>query len=165
MRRYPWARIPRFVRLVEQGQGVRAHQALGEILDQFAGEQPRLGPRKIRCGALVGHCLRAAHQAGAPSEPILRQFMTTLDAMSAARTWDGVCRTIHDYLDSLLALLRPEMIGDVERVVRVAQRDLSQNVSRPRSLASYAEESGLSVSHLSRRFTDVVGQTFSAERR
>jgi len=163
---YPWWLFTRVAGHVEHGDHVAAHVDLDQVLDRMEVEHgPELAPRKMRCAAILSHCLRGAYRGGAPGEPVLVDYMQTLDAMATRRSWPGVRTLMHASLESLIAQVQSQQRGDVERLVDHIRRQIRDSPEALLTLAQYAYDNHVNADYLSRRFHEIAGQTFCAERR
>lgn len=163
---YPWWLFTRIAAHVEAGSHDDAHADLDRALDRMDHEHgPDLGPRTMRCSAVLSHALRGAYSGGAPSEPILITYMETLDTLAAAPDWEEVRRVMHESFDGLLEKVSGDYRGDVDELVAAIRATIRNEPGAVRSLADYARTHHLHPDHLSRRFHTIAGQTFTAERR
>jgi len=136
------------------------------LLAEFDQEHgPALAPRKLRCGMVMSDCLRGARLSGAPSEPIMDQMMAAIDRLARVRSWAGVCRLMHDFVDRLLDFVVRCKATRLERVIQTIQRDLSQDPAKADSLQGYARDAQMHPDYLSRQFKQTTGQTFCDTRR
>ena len=62
-------------------------------------------------------------------------------------------------------MIRPERRMDVQRFVHEVRKDMRRNLESPRTLRQYAEIGGISIGHLSRAFTAIIGMSFRKELR
>jgi len=166
MSRYPWWLPMRLATRIESCQTHAAHDDLERVLARFDREHDRaLAPRKLRCAALMSVCLRGAHRGGAASEAILDRFMHGLDELAGIRSWPGVCTFMQQYIDDMLAEVRPHQTGEVEQLVRAIRKALIQSPDRVRSLKQYAKNAGLNADYVSRKYIELTGESFREERR
>lgn len=161
--RYPWQLLHRLANRIELAQSEDAHSDLDQILRVISGGKGRLDIRKMRSSQVISFCLRGAYKGGAPSDLILEEHHQVLQNTASERTWAGVQRLMHDYVDNLLAKVRPERRTDLQRFLVWMRRDMAEHTERPRRLSEYARIAGLSVEHLSRTFSSTVGRTYREE--
>ena len=163
---YPWWLFIRVAGHVEHGNHQAAHDDLDHVLNRMDREHgPELSPRKMRCGAILSHCLRGAYRGGAPGESILVEYMQMLDALAAKRSWKGVRKQMHVHLDSLLNHVQSQHHRDIDRLVARIRRQLRDSPELVLTLAKYAHQHHVNPDYLSRRFHQIAGQSFCAERR
>ncbi len=166
MSRYPWWLPTRLASRIENCQVQEAHDDLERVLLRFDREHTAaLSPRKLRCAAVMGLCLRGAHRGGASSEVILDQFMAGLEKLAIVRSWVSVCKFMRDYVDALLAEVRPKQTGEVERLVRSIRSEMTKSSDRVWLLKQYSNNAGLSAGYLSRKFTELTGVNFREQRK
>ncbi len=163
--RYPWQLLNRLAERFELYQVDEAHADLDCLLDVIAQGSRLIDLRKLRCAQVISFCMRGALAANAPSSELLSDHIRTLSHLARLSTWLAARTLMHGYLDGLFAMIRAERRTDVQRLVQQIRKDLRHNLESPRTLRQYAEISGLSVAHLSRSFTVVVGLPFRKELR
>ena len=164
MSRYPWQLLPQLATRIESHQIEEAHADLNGLLAIIeAHSSANLALRKFRCAQLISVSLRGALRGGAESETILREHIAVLERLAAARTWKAVERLMHDYVDELLARVRPQRHTNVERLIAWMEEDMRDSLREPKTLAQYARLGDVSVAHLSRCFSALRGCTFRAE--
>ena len=163
---YPWWLFTRVANHVEHGNHQAAHTDLDHVLNRIEREHgPELAPRKLRCGAILSHCLRGAYRGGAPSEPILIEYMQMLDALATKRSWMGVQKAMHAYLDCLMKHVRTQHRRGIDRIVDHIRSEIRESPESVLTLAEYAHNFHVNPDYLSRRFHKIAGQSFCAERR
>lgn len=166
MPRYPWRLLLQLGAHIEHGQYQEAHLALDRALDIItAARSGRLPLRKMRCAQVAGVCLRGAHRGGAPSSVILDEHLESLEELASQRSWKLVVELMHAYIDRLIGRVQPKQHTNMQRLVAWIREDIRSSLDAPRSLAQYAQTAGVSVGHLSRCFTTIVGYSFREERR
>lgn len=164
--RYPWQLITQIAARIEHDNAAEAHRLLERFLQRVEREHPkRLSSRKLRCGALLSHCLRAAHRGGAASERILAEHADAIERLTDLRSWSAVRNDLHAYVDRLLSHMRAHRHTDMEQLIDAIRADLRESPGKTRSLSEYAREADVSLAHLSRTFRRLVGSTFRDERR
>lgn len=77
----------------------------------------------------------------------------------------GVCKFMRDFVDAMLAEVRPQQTGEVEQLVRRIRSEMAKSPNRVDSLKRYAHDAGFSADYVSRKFTEFTGVNFRVERR
>lgn len=164
MSRYPWHLLPQLATRIESHQVEAAHEDLDGLLVIIgAHSSPNLALRKLRCAQLITISLRGALHGGAESEALLQGHIEVLEKLAAARTWKVVQLLMHNYVDELLAHVRPQRHTNVERLVAWMKEDMRDSLKEPKTLTQYARSGDVSVAHLSRCFASLRGCTFREE--
>lgn len=164
MRAYRWELLPKLAIEIEYGRRKGARRDLSELLDIFVIQSgPDLTLRKLRCAQTASACLRGARCGGAPSVVLLQEHLSFLRRLSGLRSWAGVCRAMHAYVDDLIDKVKPAGRNRMERIVASIREDLRASLADPRTLAQYAAELELSEGHLSRCFAEIAGRPFREE--
>ena len=164
--RYRWELLPLLASEVEFARHKAAHRDLTDLLEILARQSGNdLTLRKMRCAQTMSACVRGARLGGGPSAALLSEHIEALRRLSRLRSWDGVKRAMHRYVEQLISLVRPAGRGRMERIVASIRDDLRTSLAEPRSLAQYAAELDLSEGHLSRSFAVIAGRPFRQELR
>ena len=164
--RYPWKLGQRLATRIETCQRPAAHADLDQLLAIVArARSGGLSLRKLRCAQLVSLCLRGAHAAGAPSNVILDKHLQILDQLAGQRTWKAMMRLMHGYVDELIDGIRVDQRTSTQRLVQMIHRDMKATPDSSRTLQEYAQAADVSLAHLSRAFTAIVGVNFREELR
>jgi len=163
---YPWQRVPRLSQRIRYGQRDLAHQETTVLLEEFDQEHgAALAAKKLRCAMVMSYCLRGARQSGAPGDLVLDELMASVDRLTRARTWNGVHRLMHGFIDRILDHVVKQSHSKLERVIQNIQRDLSQDPGQAKPLQAYAATAQMHPDYLSRQFKRAAGQTFCEARR
>jgi len=164
MPRYPWELLPKLVVQIETCRREPAHEILDRLLDiVFQDRRKGLNFRKLRCAQITSAMLRAAHRGGAASASILTESHETLERLTTYPSWKRIRAGMHEYLDGLLDQVRPSHHTDIEILVGRIREHMANSLDAPRSLAQHADAGGVSVGHLSRSFSAIVGRSFREE--
>ncbi len=151
---------------IETCQRAPSHADLDALLAIVARARSGGMPlRKLRCAQLVSLCLRGAHAAGAPSNIILGRHLEMLDKLAACRSWKRLRQLMHAYVDELINGVRADQQSSTQRLVQMIHKDLKVAPESARTLKEYADAAEVSLSHLSRAFTSIVGVSFREELR
>jgi AraC-like DNA-binding protein len=163
-KRYRWDLLPKLASEIEYGMRPEAHRNLMALIESFKRDSDSLTVGKMRCAQTMSACMRGARRAGAPSHVLFGEHLVMLDEVSAMRSWNGVSRRLHAYLDELFEHRAPRkqplaMAAKVQQILSVVRASLAQ----PRTLEHYAAELNVSTGHLSRAFAAIVGRPFRDE--
>jgi AraC-like DNA-binding protein len=163
---YRWELLPEVVEAIERADEARALALLHELLPEIAKSTPGgVSAFRMRCAQCMSACLRGARRTGASSDELLDDHMRALERLGRARTRARAGAELRRYVRRLLRQARPDTRSRIERIVAGIRDDLRQRPQRPRTLAHYAREHGLSVGHLSRSFARIAGRPFGDEAR
>ncbi len=164
-RRYPWGVLPRLAVAIEHCRREDAHQYLDQLLTVFReyGGSPQFF--KLRCASILSYCMRAALRGGGPGEALMNDGFRMLNRFEKDLTWVQVERLMHRTLERMLNQVQPALRTNIEAVVRRIQKAMTASTESPRTLKQYADAADVSVAHLSRCFTAIIGRPFREEQR
>ena len=80
--------------------------------------------------------------AGALSKDLLDEHLRVLEQLAVRRTWQSVCKLMHEYVDTAIGLVQPERRTDLQRFVAWMVADIKSSLEMPRSLVQYADAAG-----------------------
>lgn len=163
-RAYRWQLLPDLASHIEHGRAELAKPvftALIEAIDDVEGADAELF--RLRCAQCMSACLRGAQRGGAPSDVLLDEHLVALRRLARLTTRAPMRRLFLSYILRLASQVQTVGRTPVERVVLSVVADMAKNLERPKSLANYAHDLGLSVGHLSRSFSRITGRSFRDE--
>jgi len=163
---YRWDLLPKLAADIEHGQTDRIPADLDDLLAAImedTGDDAAL--LSLRCAQCMSACMRGARRGGAPSETLMHDHLADLRKLARLTSPAQVRRLFRAYVLRLTILVQPAAREPMERVIRGMITDMAATIDRPRSLAHYADDLELSVGHLSRTFSRVVGRSFRDEQR
>ncbi len=163
--RYRWDLLPALAGRLAAGRPEAALASLDELVAELHATTPRgLTLFKLRCAQCMSTWARGARAGGADSDTLLDDHLEALASLAAARSLVAIHALLRAYLRQLARSVAAARGSPAERVVAEIRADLKASLASPRTLPHYARAVGLSVGHLSRLFSRVAGESFSAAR-
>lgn len=163
-RRYRWELLPKLASEIEYGMRAQAHRDLDALIALFIRDSATLALGKIRCCQTMSACMRGARRGGGDSDVLFDEHLAMLEAVSRLKSWKQLARSMHAYLDELLAHLAPQKPASAMAAkVRSMLAAMRASLKNPQTLEQYAAQLNVSTGHLSRTFTASVGRPFRDE--
>ncbi len=163
--RYRWDLPPALAGQLASGRPEAALSSLDELVAELhATTPPGLTLFKLRCAQCMSTWARGARAGGADSDQLLDEHLAALASLASARSLAAVHGLLRAYLRQLGRDVAQARGSPAERLVAEIRADLGASLATPRALPHYARAVGLSAGHLSRLFSRVAGESFSAAR-
>ncbi|MEO8205510.1 MAG: helix-turn-helix transcriptional regulator [Chthoniobacterales bacterium] len=166
MQKYRWSLLPGLSTKIEFCQSEAAFASLKELLRiTFEQSKGEISLWKLRCAQIASMSLRGALRGGGSSDLLMQEHMEMLNKLCVIRNKEKLIPLMRKYIGQLLEHVGSARHTNIEHAVSLIQKKVRQSLRTPRTLFEYAAMLNVSVSHLSRSFSRIVGHPFRQELR